>query len=295
MGRRWRRERCRCRSLGVSHSSDFAVIVADWTSATQLYVAFLLLAPVPRPPRASEKQYITVLPDSSTSQPQPLPCWFDEYNARKAMARQGLIPIDETFQIDNGECFMTVIVPAYNEEQRLSGMLEETVEYLQESYGQMKASNGRPSNGHLHANGEPIASRQGWEILLISDGSTDKTVDTALQFARTHQLNKHAASKGPWDEALTHGNIPSGLIRVVQLEENRGKGGAVTHGMRHARGAYIVFADADGASHFPDLGRLVAGCDKAKDAQGRAVGVGSRAHMVGTEAVVKVSRAISIL
>jgi dolichyl-phosphate beta-glucosyltransferase len=58
--------------------------------------------------------------------------------------------------------------------------------------------------------------------------------------------------------------------------------------MRHARGTYVVFADADGASRFSDLGGLVQACEKAKDSQGRAVGVGSRAHMVGTEAVVKV-------
>ena len=83
-------------------------------------------------------------------------------------------------------------------------------------------------------------------------------------------------------------NIPHGSIRVISLEENRGKGGAVTHGMRHARGAYVVFADADGASRFSDLGRLIQGCQKVQDRQGRAVGIGSRAHLVGSEAVVKV-------
>ena len=108
-----------------------------------------------------------------------------------------------------------------------------------------------------------------------------------MRFSRTHQLNKHAAANGPWKETLKHSSIPPGTIRVVQLEQNRGKGGAVTHGMRHARGTYIVFADADGASKFTDLGKLVVGCEKAKDKLGRAVGVGSRAHMVGTEAVVK--------
>jgi dolichyl-phosphate beta-glucosyltransferase len=76
---------------------------------------------------------------------------------------------------------------------------------------------------------------------------------------------------------------------VVSLEKNRGKGGAVTHGMRHARGTYVVFADADGASKFSDLGKLVQGCERGKDKLGRAVGIGSRAHMVGTAAVVKVS------
>ena len=183
---------------------------------------------------------------------------------------------------------MSLVVPAYNEEQRLSGMLEEAVDYLQESYGHHGTRSKSSSNGSLQASGVQGDPRRGWEILIVSDGSTDKTVQTALYFARTHQLNRHAAEKGHWNGTLTHGSIPSGTIRVVQLEENRGKGGAVTHGMRHARGTYVVFADADGASKFTDLGKLVAGCEKAKDREGRAVGVGSRAHMVGTEAVVKV-------
>ena len=78
------------------------------------------------------------------------------------------------------------------------------------------------------------------------------------------------------------------ILRVVKLEKNRGKGGAVTHGMRHARGEYILFADADGASRFSDLGRLIEGCEEVVDGAHRGVAIGSRAHLVGSEAVVKV-------
>ena len=183
---------------------------------------------------------------------------------------------------------MSVVVPAFNEEDRLTGMLEEAVDYLQESYGHHGTKSRSSSNGSLQASGREGDPRRGWEILVVSDGSMDKTVETALRFARIHQRNMHAKESGPWKGELKHGNIPAGSIRVVQLEENRGKGGAVTHGMRHARGTYVVFADADGASKFGDLGKLVVACERAKDPQGRAVGVGSRAHMVGTEAVVKV-------
>lgn len=180
----------------------------------------------------------------------------------------------------------------------MGGMLEEAVEYLQSAYPQPAASE--------TANGNKTSSKKsptGWEILVVSDGSTDKTVDLALSFARDHQLSMHPhATEGPWTSntgSKSRGqsapkvqtvptNISHGSIRVITLEENRGKGGAVTHGMRHARGQYIVFADADGASRFSDLGKLVEGCDRVQDAKGRAVGVGSRAHMVGSEAVVKV-------
>lgn len=261
----------------------------------QLYTGFYLLAPIPRPPRTSEKQFITVLQDGTNSIPQPLPCWYDNTVTIKELSRKGLVKKRDAFQIEAGELFMSVVVPAYNEEERLIGMLEEAVEYLQESYGHDGTQSKSSSNGSLQVNSRQGDMRRGWEVIIVSDGSTDKTVGTALYFARTHQSNMHAAQKGPWNGLLTQRRLPSGSIRVVQLEENRGKGGAVTHGMRHARGTYVVFADADGASKFSDLGKLVMACEKAKDKQGRAIGIGSRAHMVGTEAVVKVCQDHSLV
>jgi dolichyl-phosphate beta-glucosyltransferase len=180
---------------------------------------------------------------------------------------------------------MSVVVPAYNEEERLCGMLEEAVSYLQDTYG------GAHDGSAAEQAGKEEGVQKGWEILVVSDGSTDSTVDKALEFARDHQLSQHPVPvPGPWSEAdkrhATH--IPHGSIRVIELEENRGKGGAVTHGMRHVRGQYVVFADADGASRFEDLGKLVEGCKKMEDKDGRGVAIGSRAHLVGSEAVVKV-------
>lgn len=162
-------------------------------------------------------------------------------------------------------------------------MLEEAVEYLNKEYcagaspskadalapGQQTRLRNEGKNGSAVAPKSSESKSTGWEILIVSDGSTDRTEQVALDFAKKHQ---------------------SGSIRVVTLVRNRGKGGAVTHGMRHVRGEYVVFADADGASKFNDLGKLVAACSSAKDARGRAVAVGSRAHLVGSEAVVKRSR-----
>ena len=177
---------------------------------------------------------------------------------------------------------MSLVVPAYNEEDRLGLMLTEAVEYLEKEYGSRKASNTQngsaakimngkagATNGHI-SHLSPPQSSTGWEILIISDGSTDKTLETALKFARNL------------------GDPASSSIRVVALTANRGKGGAVTHGMRHVRGKYTVFADADGASKFADLGKLVRACQKIEDAEKRGVAIGSRAHLVGSEAVVKV-------
>ncbi|KAG9953698.1 nucleotide-diphospho-sugar transferase, partial [Aureobasidium melanogenum] len=256
--------------------------------AILLYLGLFIVAPVPRPPHESEKKYTTILPDGSVSDLKTQPCWYDHHVSLKAQARSGKIATSDAFKPTQPELLVTVVVPAYNEEQRMSGMLEEAVEYLQSTFPQSQSN----------TSDKP----KGWEILVVNDGSTDKTIDTALSFARDHQLSTHPHTPaGPWssnDGPKTRSKsapkvetvpttIPHGSIRVISLEENRGKGGAVTHGMRHARGAYVIFADADGASRFSDLGKLMENCDRVADAKGRAVGVGSRAHMVGSEAVVK--------
>jgi dolichyl-phosphate beta-glucosyltransferase len=197
---------------------------------------------------------------------------------------------------------VSVVVPAYNEEVRITAALEEMVEYLDQQFG-------RPNNHLLHPERqERSALKQnkkgkrattphrlvfrpdspttasppgtgfpppettppsGYEILIVDDGSRDRTVEVALSFSRKHGLHD--------------------ILRVVKLEKNRGKGGAVTHGLRHVRGKYAVFADADGASRFSDLGRLIEGCEDVVDGSNRGVSIGSRAHLVGSEAVVKVS------
>lgn len=112
----------------------------------------------------------------------------------------------------------------------------------------------------------PGTGKTGWEILVVSDGSTDRTEEVALDFASKQ---------------------PGGSIRVITLKHNRGKGGAVVHGMRHVRGQYVVFADADGASRFSDVQKLLEACEKTQDSRGRAIAVGSRAHLVGSPAVVQ--------
>lgn len=49
-------------------------------------------------------------------------------------------------------------------------------------------------------------SRFSYEIIIVSDGSTDKTVEVATKYAQ---------------------KLGSDKIRVLALEKNRGKGGAV--------------------------------------------------------------------
>jgi len=68
-------------------------------------------------------------------------------------------------------------------------------------------------------------------------------------------------------------------------------------GVLHARGALILFADADGATTFSALRPLAQELARIRTPAGHGIAVGSRAHLVGSEAVVKVgdeSRALRV-
>ncbi|KAJ3069201.1 dolichyl-phosphate beta-glucosyltransferase [Podochytrium sp. JEL0797] len=110
-----------------------------------------------------------------------------------------------------------------------------------------------------------LKTYESYEIIVVDDGSKDATAEVARSIAKEHKC--------------AH-------VRVMVLEKNRGKGGAVTQGILVARGNKVLFADADGASRFSDISLLEAALDKIQ-VDGHAVAVGSRAHMVASEAVVQ--------
>ena len=101
-----------------------------------------------------------------------------------------------------------------------------------------------------------------YEIIVVDDASSDKTAQVAMETAKPLLTSK-------------------GTLKVMRLIVNRGKGGSVARGMLAASGKHILFADADGATKFSDVENLLAKMDKFD------VAVGSRAHMVSTESVVK--------
>ena len=257
----------------------------------QVYIFLHVVAPKPRSPLPSEKTYITTTPNGSISASRQLPCWFDRWVAEGKLAKSQLAARNEAFvlpdisSIEPAEVQVSVVIPAYNEEKRIIPALEEAVEYLDKRFGRPDGNNEKSENkkNKRVASSTTQHHRQvfrrakegtkqeeeavGYEILIVNDGSRDKTMDVVLEFSRKHNLHD--------------------ILRFVTLEKNRGKGGAVTHGFRHVRGEYVVFADADGASRFSDLGRLIEGCEDVVDASNRGVAIGSRGHLVGSEAVVK--------
>jgi glycosyltransferase involved in cell wall biosynthesis len=64
-----------------------------------------------------------------------------------------------------------------------------------------------------------------FEIIVVANGCTDTTVQTTLAFSASHPQ-----------------------IRVIDIKQPIGKGGAVVEGFRAAQGQRIAFADADGAT-----------------------------------------------
>lgn len=98
--------------------------------------------------------------------------------------------------------------------------------------------------GHLRVSGRAAAT----EVLLVDDGSQDNTWSLIASLTLEHPH----------------------LVRGARLAVNQGKGAAVRHGLRAARGELVLYADADGATRWSDLDVLVAALDDPR--VGAAVG-----------------------
>ncbi len=112
---------------------------------------------------------------------------------------------------------ISIVIPAYNEEKRIALTLEKSVEFLQQ---------------------------RSWEceLLVVDDGSSDRTVDQVREFAQQQPL-----------------------ARCLQNERNRGKGYSIRHGVQQARGQYIGFMDADYKTDISALDQVVPRLEEGYD------------------------------
>ncbi|HJS20492.1 MAG TPA: dolichyl-phosphate beta-glucosyltransferase [Anaerolineales bacterium] len=104
--------------------------------------------------------------------------------------------------------FLSIVIPAHNEENRLPSTLEQVFHFLE-----------KQSFAH--------------EVIVVENGSTDRTHAIAQEFAERHQ-NLH----------------------VIRNDE-RGKGLAIQRGMKAAGGEYIFMCDADLSMPVEEISKFI--------------------------------------
>ena len=102
---------------------------------------------------------------------------------------------------------LSVFFPAYNEEKNIGPVVERAIQVLNN------------------------LSLQKAEILIINDGSTDKTAAAAAALEKKYP----------------------GLVRLINHPENQGYGAALRTGFYNARYEWVVFTDADGQFDFSEI------------------------------------------
>jgi dolichyl-phosphate beta-glucosyltransferase len=132
--------------------------------------------------------------------------------------------------MENQQIFLSVVIPAYNEQDRITKTLLAVDQYLQKQ-------------------------DFGYEILVVSDGSKDKTAEVVENFKASIRN-----------------------LELINNPANHGKGWVVRQGMLAAQGQVRLFMDADNATtidhfdkmkpHFESGADVAIGSRDPKDAKG---------------------------
>lgn len=95
-----------------------------------------------------------------------------------------------------------------------------------------------------------------YEIIVVDDGSKDDTPNIVLKCS-----------------------VQNNNIRLLRQPKNMGKGAAVQVGCLHARGKYVLTADADGATNISEIDELERKIRQLQIINKEAIVIGSRAHL----------------
>jgi dolichyl-phosphate beta-glucosyltransferase len=108
---------------------------------------------------------------------------------------------------------LSIVIPAYNEEKRIGRSLDEIMRFLS-------------------------SSPYGAEVVVVDDGSTDKTSEVVSARIADYRKAGHE-------------------LRVLTNNPNRGKGFSVRRGISEASGDIVLFTDADLSSPISEAPKLI--------------------------------------
>jgi glycosyltransferase involved in cell wall biosynthesis len=120
-------------------------------------------------------------------------------------------------RVERGRVRVSIIIPAYNEEGNIKPLMDQFHEVI-----------ARAGND--------------WEVILVDDGSTDKTAERA----RDASIHYH------W-------------LRVISYSKNKGLTAALDTGFQNARGSIYVFYPADMQYHPQDIPKMITRIDRGAD------------------------------
>ncbi len=112
---------------------------------------------------------------------------------------------------------VSIVIPAYDEQDNIKPLLEQFDEVIRRS-------------------------GKDWEVILVNDGSTDKTAERA----------RDASFRYRW-------------LNVVSHSRNRGLTAALYTGFKAAKGTIFVFYPSDMQYHAQDIPRMIARIDRGAD------------------------------
>jgi dolichyl-phosphate beta-glucosyltransferase len=159
---------------------------------------------------------------------------------------------------------LSLVIPAYNEQERIPVMIRESFNYLVSPRGEdllrrlqscakskttsslgYERPNGMPLHEHTQSEGpDPTV-----EWLIINDGSNDSTCNLVRE---TYNKLIDSTNRSCTDGDNTPSSSPAlgWNWQIVSLKRNGGKGAAVKTGMNLAEGMFHLMVDADGATDF---------------------------------------------
>jgi dolichyl-phosphate beta-glucosyltransferase len=118
----------------------------------------------------------------------------------------------------------SIVIPAYNESERLGPTLDRVLAFVRQRL-------------------------QKAEIVVVNDGSTDRTADIVRNYAEQS----------------------GGIIRLLENSENRGKGYSVRSGVLNSAGDIVLFTDADLSAPIEEAVKLIDALNCGAD-----IAIGSR-------------------